>query len=179
MRVGPLGTVALNLVLQDLLNPPRGGDRECRWGGSTFRIGDKVMQTRNDAHAEVYNGDMGVVVEISRSGVVIDFQGIGEIGYAGSQLESIEHCWCISIHKSQGSEFDAGIVVMHDVHRRMLRRNLLYTALTRFSKLAVVVGRRSAVHAAVADAREQVRCTTLGERIRRMSSLLLGSPGGS
>jgi len=172
MRIGPLGTVNLNLVLQEALNPQRPGDRECRWGGSTFRIGDKVMQTRNDAHSEVYNGDMGVVVEIARSGIAIDFQGIGEVGYAGSQLESIEHCWAVTCHKSQGSEFDAGIVIMHDAHRRMLRRNLLYTALTRFSKLAVVVGKRSAVRQAVLDAREQVRCTTLGERIRRTSELL-------
>jgi exodeoxyribonuclease V alpha subunit len=171
MRVGPLGTVSLNLVLQELLNPPSGSD-ECRWGSSTFRIGDKVMQTRNDTHSDVYNGDMGVVVEAGRSGIVIDFQGIGEIGYGGSQLESIEHCWCVTIHKSQGSEFDAGIVVMHDAHRRMLRRNLLYTALTRFSELAVVVGRRSAVDMAVDDAREQTRCTSLSERIRTTSELL-------
>lgn len=172
MRVGPLGTVSLNLVLQDIINPARPGESECRWGGTTFRTGDKVMQTRNDHHSEVYNGDMGRVVEVGRSGLVIDFQGIGEVGYAGSQLESIEHCWAVTIHKSQGSEFEAGIVLMHGVHRRMLRRNLLYTALTRFSNMAIVVGQASAVAAAVADAREQVRCTTLGERIGRMSSLL-------
>lgn len=176
MRKGPLGTEILNIQLQEIINPPVRGGRDCRYRGMTFRTGDKVMQTRNDHQNEIYNGDIGRVVSSQSDGATVLFDGGQEVHYTGSLLDGLDHCWASTIHKLQGSEFPVGIILMHPSHSRMLRRNLLYTGVTRCTEQAVILGRMTAVTQAVDDNREQARCTSLAERIRDFNRVMRDRP---
>jgi exodeoxyribonuclease V alpha subunit len=164
-----LGTQALNLHLQQVLNPPRGGPEVQRFG-STFRAGDKVMQTQNNYTKEVFNGDVGRIVRIDENEreVVVDFDGRG-VPYDFGELDEITLAFAISIHKSQGSEYPAVLVPLHTQHFVMLQRNLLYTGLTRGKQLVVLVGNRKALEMAVGRQDTSRRYSALCRRLQESS----------
>jgi len=164
MNRGPLGTQALNRELQDLLNP-RG--RELRAGDRRFREGDRVIQLRNNYDKLIFNGAIGRVVSVDpargRLGAVFD-EGSAEYDY--SDLDELGLAYAISIHKSQGSQYPAVVIPMHQSHFLMLRRNLIYTAITRAERVCVLVGTRSALVQSVRNEDERRRFSRLADRLR-------------
>jgi exodeoxyribonuclease V alpha subunit len=161
MHAGPLGTVALNDLLQARLNPT---GPELRTGKRTWRLGDRVLQTRNDYENDVFNGDVGTIVEVTPAALAVDFDGrLVTVGV--DTVDNLELAYAISIHKSQGSEYPAVIIALHHSHFVMLRRNLLYTAVTRARRFACVVGSRRAVTTAVGRVGGDERWTGLAERL--------------
>jgi exodeoxyribonuclease V alpha subunit len=136
-------------------------------GGRLFRVGDKVMQVRNNYELEVFNGDLGRVVGIDgeEQEMVVDFDGRA-VAYDVSLLDELVPAFACSIHKSQGSEYPCVVVPLHSQHYVMLERNLLYTALTRARKLVVIVGEPRALAVAVGNRRTRERYTRLAERLR-------------
>ena len=160
---GPLGTERLNETLRDLLNPQ--GEEIAR-GGRTFRVGDKVMQVRNNYDLEVFNGDIGRVTGIDELDQLLRVTVDGrEVVYEPSMLDELTLAYACTIHKSQGSEYPCVIVPLHTQHYLMLQRNLLYTALTRAKRLAILVGEPRALAAAVNNRRVKTRFTRLAERL--------------
>ena len=169
MHRGPTGAQNLNRRLQGWLNPE---GAEIPFGDPPFRVGDKVMQTRNDYEHLVFNGDMGEIAGYDAEGglVRIDFDG-RDVFYERRQLEHLTLGYAITVHKAQGSEYPAVVLPLTTHHAIMLQRNLLYTAITRGRRLVVVVGTEKAVGMAVRNARPVVRHT--GLRLR----LLAGKAG--
>ncbi len=167
MHRGDLGTTTLNHALQERLNPSSGGF-ELRRGDRSFRVGDKVMQIRNDYDKSVFNGDIGAIVAIApESGKVIVDLGDGRTpSYERAELDQLVHAFAISIHKSQGSEYPAVVLPLATQHYMMLQRNLLYTGITRGKQLVVLLGSRRAVSLAVRNDATYQRYTWLAERIR-------------
>ena len=149
MNRGGLGARALNVELQKALNPPVDEIYIERFG-FTYRVGDKVMQTDNDYDKEVFNGDVGYVRRIDPDSqeLVIAFDD-KPVAYQFGELDEVALAYAVSIHKSQGSEYPAVVIPMMMQHYMMLRRNLLYTGITRGRKLVVLVGQRKAVGMAV------------------------------
>jgi exodeoxyribonuclease V alpha subunit len=164
MHRGPVGTIALNERLQLALNA---GGRVIPLGGGRLRIGDRVMQTRNDHQREVYNGDLGVVTALDdETGVVTVSFEQREVEYEGADLDALLLAYATSIHKSQGSEYPAVVVPLLTSHFVMLSRNLLYTAVTRARKLCVLVADPRALKLALAAVRREDRLTSLAERLQ-------------
>ncbi|HEY3082834.1 MAG TPA: ATP-dependent RecD-like DNA helicase [Chloroflexota bacterium] len=170
MHRGPVGVGALNARLQQALNPrrdtfgARNGARELRAHGRLFREGDRVMQLRNDYGRSVFNGDMGTVERIdSEEGeVAVRLEDQRLIRYRSGDLSELTHCWASTIHKAQGNEFPAIVLVVMTSHALALNRTLLYTALTRARRLAVVVGQEKAFEMGVDNWRFTRRVTALG-----------------
>ncbi|HEY0782066.1 MAG TPA: ATP-dependent RecD-like DNA helicase, partial [Thermoanaerobaculia bacterium] len=163
MNRGPLGADNLNAVLRDLLNPH--GQTVTR-GGHSLRVGDKVMQIRNNYDLEVWNGDIGRVTAIDEVEHLVQVTIDGrEIHYEFSALDELVLAYACSIHKSQGSEYPCVIVPLHTQHYVMLQKNLLYTAVTRAKRLAILVGEQRALAVAVANRRVRPRYTRLAERL--------------
>ncbi len=164
MHRGPLGTEGLNAMLNVVLNPDGEGGR--------FRTGDKVMQIRNNYEKEVYNGDVGFVQRVTGNGktliVRFDEPNTRLVTYDGDDVDQLVMAWAISIHKSQGSEYPAVIIPLHTQHYMMLRRNLLYTAVTRGRKLVVLVGSKRALRISVSDATVSRRYGGLVDRLREI-----------
>ena len=135
-----------------------------------MRLGDKVMQLRNDYDKEVYNGDMGFIVAVdpAERKLVVSFDG-REVDYEEGDLDELLLAYATSIHKSQGSEYPAVIVPILTQHFVMLSRNLIYTAVTRGKKLVVLVADSRAIRIALAETRREDRRTYLAERIRDLS----------
>ncbi len=148
MNRGGLGARSLNIDLQQTLNPP--GEPRVERFGSAYGIGDKVTQVENDYDKEVYNGDLGVVrsIDPEASEMMIEFDG-RPVTYGFGELDEVVLAYATTIHKSQGSEYPAVVVPLTTQHYPMLRRNLLYTAVTRGKRLVVVVGQRKALAIAV------------------------------
>jgi exodeoxyribonuclease V alpha subunit len=167
MHRGPAGVAALNVALQQALNPPRPGLTETRRGDTIFREGDRVLQTANDYDRNVFNGDIGRVerIDLAAKIVVVHFDQAPVI-YEFSDLDQLELAYALTIHKAQGSEYPAVVMVIHSTHYIMLKRNLFYTALTRAEKLAVIVGDRKGVWKAIKTAGENERFTRLAARLR-------------
>lgn len=164
MQKGDLGARNLNQVMQALLNP-RGNQIE-RFG-IVFREGDRVMQTENDYDKEVFNGDLGRIVAIDEvQGEVVVKIDDRRIKYEFRELDALVHAYAITIHKSQGSEYPCVIIPMHTQHFVLLQRSLLYTAVTRAKKFAVIVGTKKAMGLAVSRADSRERVTTLMERLQ-------------
>lgn len=161
-RRGALGTQGLNEVLQQRLNPH---GREIKRGNRAFRVGDRVICTRNRYDVEVFNGDTGRVVDADKTGLVVDFDG-RRVDWVWEELGSLELAYAITVHKSQGSEYPAVVLVLHPSHGIMLRRNLFYTAVTRAKKFLCVVGAQRAWGRAVGFAGGDERHTRLAERLR-------------
>jgi exodeoxyribonuclease V alpha subunit len=163
MHRGPAGTIALNERLQQAVNP---NGRVITLGGGRLRIGDRVMQTRNDHQREVYNGDLGDVVRLDEEtgNVVVRFDQ-REVEYEAGDLEALVLAYATSVHKSQGSEYPAVVIPLLTTHFVMLSRNLLYTAVTRARKLCVLVADPRALKLALGEIRREERLTALVERL--------------
>lgn len=166
MHRGDTGTIALNQRLQAALNPE--GPCVTRFG-RTIRVGDKVMQLKNDVERDVYNGDVGFVASIDPDArqLVVRFDEDREVEYEESDLDELALAYATSIHKSQGSEYPAVVIPLLTEHFVMLSRNLFYTAVTRGKKLVVLVADPRAIRLALAETRKEERKTWLAERLRR------------
>ncbi len=161
---GSLGTAALNRVIQEAVNPAGRGRAEIQVGERLFRVGDRVIHRRNNYDLEVFNGDIGVIEEIDNTALTcrVRFTADGRsVLYQREQIAELEMAYAITIHKAQGSEFDAVILPVLTQHYRMLFRNLVYTGLTRGKKLAVFVGTRRALAMAVRNRDTSLRQTAL------------------
>jgi exodeoxyribonuclease V alpha subunit len=162
MHKGVLGTQHVNSLLQEALNPGRA--RLVR-GERAFSPGDKVMQVRNNYDLGVFNGDIGYVTDIvDGSSLVVDFDG-QRIAYNAAALDELVPAYCISIHKSQGCEFKAVVIILATQHYIMLQRNLAYTALTRARKLCVFIGAPRALSVAVQNDQALRRYSWLAQRL--------------
>ncbi|MBI4531040.1 MAG: ATP-dependent RecD-like DNA helicase [Candidatus Latescibacteria bacterium] len=166
MYRGETGVANLNTMLQERLNPE---GVELRRGGMIFRVGDKVMQTRNNYTEEVFNGDIGRIVgiDLEDQDVRVDFDGVGVVSYDLPELDELALAYSVSVHKSQGSEYRAVVIPVTTQHYMMLQRNLLYTAVTRAKELVVLVGTKKALAIAVKNDRVAQRFTTLRERLTK------------
>ncbi len=170
MHRGPAGAGNLNMLLQDMLTPYREGQPERRYGGRVFRVGDKVTQLRNNydkGAAGIFNGTIGVVtamsLEDSKLTVLTDEDESVQYGF--DELDELAHAYAVTIHRSQGSEYPAVVIPLTTSSWMMLQRNLLYTAITRATKLAVLVGSRRALAAAVRTPGAGRRHTGLTRRL--------------
>ncbi|HHN93467.1 MAG TPA: ATP-dependent RecD-like DNA helicase [Anaerolineae bacterium] len=167
MYRGACGVANLNQLLQEALNPPSPRKPERRLGGRIFRVGDKVMQTRNDYVREVYNGDIGRVVALDGVEQTLTVRIDGRpVVYDWAESDELAHAFAISVHKSQGSEYPAVVMPLLTQHYLMLQRNLFYTAITRAQRLVVLVGTRRAIGIAVHNAKVRERHSGLGLRLR-------------
>ncbi len=168
MHRGTAGVASLNGELQRQLNP-RG--TELTRAGRTLRVGDKVMQVRNNYDKDVYNGDLGRIARIDTEtqDLVVDYDG-KMVTYDFTDLDEIVLAYAISVHKSQGSEYPAVVMPILTQHYILLQRNLLYTAITRGRKLVVLVGTRKALAIAIRNNKPQERYTMLRGRIARALS---------
>ncbi|MEO7426628.1 MAG: ATP-dependent RecD-like DNA helicase [Fibrobacteria bacterium] len=164
MNQGPLGTIALNQALQARLNP---GSEGIEFKERSFRVKDKVMQLRNNYDKNVFNGDIGYVSAVSRTArsVTVDFDGEPAV-YAGEELDQLTLAYAVTVHKSQGSEFKAVVMLAAKAHWIMLQRNLLYTGVTRARERLVLVGQADALRRAVEHNPSVARNTLLAEALR-------------
>ena len=168
MRAGPAGVEALNTGLQAALNPAREGSPQRAFGNRVYRIGDKVMQTRNNYDSDVYNGDSGLIdaIDAEEQTVRVRFDDARSVDYAFSDLDQLALAYAVSVHKSQGSEYPCVVVPLLMSHYMLLERRLIYTAVTRARKLVVLVGSRRALAIAVKNAATRERFTGLRARLR-------------
>src|SRR5581483_4629233 len=176
MYRGPVGVSVLNEKLQGALNPASFAQIE--WGDRIFRVGDKVMQMRNDYDKGVFNGDVGWIRRIDKENSVLKVEFQEEAGpllveYDFHELDELVLAYAVTVHKSQGSEYPAIVIPLVKEHRMLLQRNLLYTAITRAKRFCVLVGQPYALELAVRNDRVAWRNTALAER------LLLMSKGGA
>ena len=167
MHRGSLGIRELNTALQAALNPPRADRAEIERFGTKFRVGDKVLQTRNNYDKEVFNGDIGRILSIDHDEreVTVEVDG-RRVVYDFGELDEIEPAYAISIHKSQGSEFPAVVLPLAMQHFLLLQRNLLYTGVTRGKQLVVVAGQRKALGTAVRQNDTRARYGGLRARLK-------------
>jgi exodeoxyribonuclease V alpha subunit len=165
MHRGAAGTIALNELLQSALNP-EGPALESR--GQKLRLGDKVMQTRNDYEREAFNGDIGVVsaVDLENRKLSVRFEQ-RDVEYDDVSLDALTLAYATSIHKSQGSEYPAVVIPLLTAHFVMLSRNLVYTAVTRAKKLCVLAADPRAIRLALAETRRDERMTRLAARLQK------------
>ncbi len=164
MHRGAAGTIALNQILQQALNPGQVGIEH---KNESLCLGDKVMQIRNDYEKEAFNGDLGRIVEldVAAARVAVDFEG-RVVRYVGKELDALRLAYATTIHKSQGSEYPAVVIPLQTSHFPMLSRNLLYTAVTRAKRLCVLVADPRALRIALGELRREQRQTGLVERLR-------------
>ena len=189
MRKGAIGVERLNTILQEYLNPPGDGKAEKETAGVTYRVGDKVMQIKNNYNIEwevrnkygipmdkgtgVYNGDMGIVREINAFAelVTVEFDEGRMVDYSFKQLEELELAYAITIHKSQGSEYPAVVIPVFSGPRMLMTRNLIYTAVTRAKSCVCLVGMPEVFGDMVNNEMEQRRYSGLKDRICEISKL--------
>jgi exodeoxyribonuclease V alpha subunit len=164
MHRGELGAGNLNALLQEALTT---GAQGVERGARNLRIGDKVMQVRNDYDKEVWNGDCGVIerIDTENEALTIRFDD-RPVEYGYDELDTVALAYAATVHKSQGSEYAAVVIPIHTQHYVMLQRNLLYTAVTRGKRLVVLVGTRKALSLAVRNADVAARCSGLAARLR-------------
>lgn len=172
-RIGELGTIELNCRLQQTLNPPSPEKREMTFGPYTFREGDKVMQIKNnydivwtkddgEKGTGVYNGDIGLILAIDKpSRVFIVKYEERVVNYTFDNADEVELAFAITVHKSQGCEFEAVILPLMNSKSRLYHRNLFYTAVTRARKLLIIIGKPETVHYLVENNRKTLRFTSL------------------
>lgn len=183
MRKGALGVETLNGILQQYLNPPAPEKLELIHGDSVFRVGDKVMQIKNNYQLEweivskygiaidsgqgVFNGDVGIIKEINETAktVVVEYDDLRRVTYPVNGLDEIELAYAITIHKSQGSEYPAVIMPLLTGPKMLFNRNLLYTGVTRAKSCVTILGSRETIKQMIANENEQKRYTGLKDRI--------------
>ncbi|MBF0301664.1 MAG: ATP-binding domain-containing protein, partial [Desulfamplus sp.] len=169
MTRGTLGTLNLNRMIQASVNPAAEGKREIRVGERIFRTGDRVIHRRNNYDLGVFNGDIGIIVDmdITELTCAVSFYPDNRVvNYQRDDILELDLAYCITIHKSQGSEFDVVIIPVLSQHFKMLFRNLIYTGLTRAKKLAIFVGTRKAMGMAVKNQDTTLRQTDLEDLLR-------------
>ena len=162
MNRGGLGARSLNIELQKALNPRT--EPQIQKFGTTFLVGDKVMQTENDYDKEVYNGDLGFItaIDLEVGEIMITFDG-REVSYVAGELDQIVLAYATTIHKSQGSEYPVVVIPVTTQHYAMLQRNLLYTGVTRGKRLVILIGQKKAVMIAVKNVSGRRRWSKLRE----------------
>jgi exodeoxyribonuclease V alpha subunit len=165
MQRGPLGARGLNVALQEALNGDAAKPAVEKFGW-TYKVGDKVMQTENDYEKEVYNGDLGMIVGLDAEDgeLAIDFDG-RVVAYPFGELDQVTLAYATTIHKSQGSEYPVVVMPIAMTHFMMLRRNLVYTGITRAKRLVVIVGQKKALAMAVRTSDEGKRWSKLRQRL--------------
>lgn len=180
-RRGNSGTDKLNAVLQNAINPKGAGKKEYKFRDTIFRTGDRVMQVRNNYELEwtrygkvgmgIFNGDIGKIkdINISEKYIEIDFDS-REVFYDFADLEDLELAYCVTVHKSQGSEYPTVVLPLGSVPSMLCTRNLLYTAVTRAQKRVIIVGSEATVKAMVEGMRSALRYTGLARRLAEVSS---------
>jgi len=166
MHKGDVGTISLNVALQQALNEKGDAIQSL---GRTFRKGDKVMHLKNNYEKEVFNGDIGIISEVDKKEktLAVNYEG-REVAYETEELDELTLAYAISVHKSQGSEYPAVVVPVTTQHYPLLQRNLLYTAMTRGKELVILIGTRRAVEIAIANNRPNRRCSHLAQRLAEM-----------
>lgn len=187
MKKGLLGVERLNRILQQYLNPPSPKKQEKEYGEKILRVGDKVMQTKNNYQLEweiatkyglvvdkgigVFNGDIGIVTAIHTydETVEVEFDEKRKVNYPFKLLDELELAYAVTIHKSQGSEYPAVIIPLLSGPKQLYCRNLLYTAVTRAKKCVTLVGSDTVFQEMIRNVEEQKRNTSLSERIRELS----------
>ena len=187
MRKGPLGVETLNTILQEYLNPPSKTKKEHMVGENFFRVGDKVMQIRNNYQIEwevvsrygipidsgtgVFNGDVGVIVDINEYSqqLVVEYEDHKKVIYPFANLDELELAYAVTIHKSQGSEYPAVILPLMGGPRMLFNRNLLYTAVTRAKNCVTILGSSQVVFEMIDNEQVSRRYTGLCDRIREMA----------
>ena len=181
-RKGECGVNSLNILLQEALNPFSPGKPQLTWGETLFRLGDKVIQTKNDYRIEwtretpsgyeegagVFNGDVGFIVDVDPGNTTLTvlFDEEKKVVYESSDLDALEPAYCLSVHKSQGSEFPVVIMPVIGGPPMLLTRNLLYTAMTRARELVVLVGSEDVIRRMVENDHVARRYTTLARRLQ-------------
>ncbi|MBF0553248.1 MAG: ATP-dependent RecD-like DNA helicase [Nitrospirae bacterium] len=172
MHRGLVGSANLNAELQKSLNPSQ---EEFVIGGKTLKIGDKVMQIRNNYDKEVFNGDIGKITKHDKEQheVVVNYDGRA-VPYEYTELDEIVHAYAVSVHKSQGSEYPVVEIPVLTQHYMLLQRNLIYTGITRGKKMVVLVGTKKAVAIAINNNKPQKRYTLLKERLVRVINSKVG-----
>lgn len=180
MYRGPAGVDKLNSLLQEIFNPnPDGTRKELQFGEIKYRIGDKVLQLVNQPENNVFNGDIGEVISIfyakeneeKQDMVLVSFEGT-EVTYTRNDLNQLTLAYCCSVHKSQGSEFPIVILPIVKSYYRMLRRNLIYTAITRSKQFLILCGEEEALRIGVERADDQARNTKLTEKLQEALQLV-------
>lgn len=174
MHKNPCGVQNLNKLLQQYINPPSATKPEVNIPGNVLRVGDKVMQIRNNYEKDVFNGDIGRVSRIDGKNVTVSFPERPEgnyVTYAQGEVEELQLAYAMSVHKSQGSEYPCVILLMVQSHYIMLQRNLLYTAVTRAKEKVLIVGSKNAVRTAVENDKTKRRYSLLAERLQESSEV--------
>ena len=174
MYAGINGIDNLNKVLQNVFNPRSEEKKELRYGDIIYRVGDKVLQLMNIPDFNVFNGDIGIIIDIKEANetesgkkeITIDFDG-AIVKYDMASLINIRHGFIISIHKSQGSEFELVIMTISDAYKRMLYRKLVYTGITRAKRKLILIGSSEAFIKSVENEREHVRKTDLIKKMHK------------
>ncbi len=165
MNRSELGARQLNVFLQNVLNPAKSQAEVTRFG-TTFRVGDRVIQTQNNYQRDVFNGDLGLLQKIDavEQRAVVAFEE-RLVEYDLEDLDELSLAYALTIHKSQGSEYACVVIPLHSQHYMMLQRNLLYTGVTRGKKLVVLVGSKKALTLAVKRQDTAKRYSALRERL--------------
>ena len=175
MHKGACGVRNLNSLLQMRVNPPSSEKSEIlRPDGTVLRLGDKVMQIRNNYEKDVYNGDIGQIVNIKEKEVTVwypDRQEDEYVCYSESEYDELQLAYAMSVHKSQGSEYSQIVLALMPGHYIMLQRNLLYTAVTRAREKVLLVGTKAALYTAVSNDRTKRRYSLLKERLQENGEL--------
>ncbi len=169
MYRGAAGVDALNQKLQATLNPPAKDKIEQKLAGGTFRVGDKVMQIRNNYDKDVYNGDIGLVTGINRidQTLTVRMDEMREVDYDFTEADELVLAYAVSVHKAQGSEFPAVVMPVLTQHYVMLQRNLLYTGVTRAAQRCVLVGNTKAIGIAIRQNKVSERYSGLRFRLKQ------------
>lgn len=179
MKKTQLGTIELNAMIQEILNPKSNTKDEREVGNKIFRVGDKVMQIINNYDKKfslngeffegIYNGDIGYIKSIDHLSkkMIVVFDEEKEVVYEFDELDQLEHAFAVTIHKSQGSEFDYVILPLYTGYPKLFTRNLLYTAMTRAKKMLIIVGSKKVIYHMVDNVESKNRKTGLKEKIQK------------
>lgn len=177
IRKGDLGINVINEMIQRRFNPFKGKENEVKYGMQVFRVGDKVMQTKNDYDLEVFNGEVGIIKAVryiqGANGttdvtVEIDFED-RVVKYDYEALENLVLAYAITCHKSQGSEYKAIIMPVHNTHMYFLHRNLIYTAITRAKQKVILIGTKKAFYIGIHKKDHNERYSSLAQRLKEIN----------